>query len=489
MTVFLAAGHRPGTGVSAGGIEEGQWAVAAVDAILAASDPAKVVLVPHDLDLADSERWVRARARKGDIALEIHLDQHPSARGAFCLYHRDVSGGLVLAQQLARASAEALGVPVRDGGSYNQGAIERKVVAGWRFWSDLGWFRHYPNTNPAMPFLLEAATLPGDAEQLRNPEALARFGRALAEALGVAKTKEDRPMSSNRFPDVPPGHWAETYVSYAAREGILQGNPDGTFRGDQPLTRYEAAALLYRLGWEPVVAKAGRGVAAVSGSKFAGLDQEGGPLGTGFHIGGGYFLTNHHVVAVTDPGGQIVKTFTQRGLYFADPDVPHSMSGYVEADVIAASPEYDLALLRIYKREYADPESARIAQLQWDERLAYLHTYKFADPANVNVGDETCAVGQPYGLTHSLTFGRVSHLSRTVDAWDPATETKSRFIQTDTPINPGNSGGPLLDRQGLVVGVVEAGVQGADGLGFAIKPESVMEFVAMYAPDAEIPWR
>jgi putative serine protease PepD len=100
------------------------------------------------------------------------------------------------------------------------------------------------------------------------------------------------------------------------------------------------------------------------------------------------------------------------------------------------------------------------------------------------VGDNVYAIGNPYGLSHTLTSGIVSALGRDIQAPD-GTAIKG-VIQTDAALNPGNSGGALLDAAGKVVGVnsqiASAGVPaggeaGNVGIGFAIPSNIVQAFV------------
>jgi S1-C subfamily serine protease len=126
----------------------------------------------------------------------------------------------------------------------------------------------------------------------------------------------------------------------------------------------------------------------------------------------------------------------------------------VQARVIGTDPSDDLALLRV-------PTDGLM-----------LHPLPLGDSDNVLVGDPTYAIGDPFGLSGTLTTGVVSAEQRSITA--PNGFTIDNVIQTDAPINPGNSGGPLLNSKGQVIGInsqIETGGSssgGSVGIGFAI---------------------
>lgn len=104
---------------------------------------------------------------------------------------------------------------------------------------------------------------------------------------------------------------------------------------------------------------------------------------------------------------------------------------------------------------------------------------EIVDSSSLKVGNPVIAIGNPYGLTGSMTTGIVSALGRTI--------TESEFtggfaianiIQTSTPINPGNSGGPLLNWDGKVVGITTAIVQNSQGLGFAVPSTTIRKEIS-----------
>jgi putative serine protease PepD len=132
------------------------------------------------------------------------------------------------------------------------------------------------------------------------------------------------------------------------------------------------------------------------------------------------------------------------------------------AQVLAADASKDLALLKV--------DGTNLKHLS------------FGDSASLQVGDDVYAIGNPYGLDHTLTSGIVSALDREIQA--PDGTPIDGAIQTDAALNPGNSGGPLLDGDGKVVGVNSqiassgsGGEAGNVGIGFAIPASTVQAFV------------
>ena len=91
----------------------------------------------------------------------------------------------------------------------------------------------------------------------------------------------------------------------------------------------------------------------------------------------------------------------------------------------------------------------------------------------LRVGQEVIAVGNPLGLDFTTTHGIVSTLNRDLD-------TGFYFTQIDAPINGGNSGGPLFNLSGELIGINAAKMQDADGLGFAIAPEVIDDFLNQF---------
>ena len=88
------------------------------------------------------------------------------------------------------------------------------------------------------------------------------------------------------------------------------------------------------------------------------------------------------------------------------------------------------------------------------------------------------AIGNPFGLSGSMTFGIVSQLGRTISESLAGNFAIANVVQFSAPINPGNSGGPLLNAEGAVVGITTATVESSQGVGFAIPSDTIIEELA-----------
>ena len=159
--------------------------------------------------------------------------------------------------------------------------------------------------------------------------------------------------------------------------------------------------------------------------------------GSGFLIdASGLVVTNDHVVAEADEVR--VRLADEREFL---------------ADVIGRDPKLDLALIQL-----RDARNLPRARLGSSEQL--------------RVGEHVLAVGNPFGLGHTVTIGIVSAKARAIGA-GPYDD----FIQTDASINPGNSGGPLFNGRGEVVGINTAIRPGANGIGFAIPVDALKDIL------------
>lgn len=106
---------------------------------------------------------------------------------------------------------------------------------------------------------------------------------------------------------------------------------------------------------------------------------------------------------------------------------------------------------------------------------------KLGDSRKAEMGDFVVAVGSPFGLSHSVSYGIVSALHRHDLELGPQGVKYQDFMQTDAAINPGNSGGPLMNLRGEVIGIntaIASNSGGNDGIGFAIPINMVMRIVS-----------
>ncbi|MFB0500396.1 MAG: S1C family serine protease [Candidatus Hadarchaeaceae archaeon] len=103
-----------------------------------------------------------------------------------------------------------------------------------------------------------------------------------------------------------------------------------------------------------------------------------------------------------------------------------------------------------------------------------LEPLQIVSSSTLKVGDPVVAIGNPFGLTGSMTVGIVSQLGRTISE-STIGFSIANIIQTSAPINPGNSGGPLLNYLGQVVGITTAIIADSQGLGFAVPSNTILK--------------
>jgi len=153
----------------------------------------------------------------------------------------------------------------------------------------------------------------------------------------------------------------------------------------------------------------------------------------------GYILTNEHVVA------KAVRV-----------KVTLSDNQEFEGKVVGADIKSDLAVIKIDS----------------DRPLPFV---KMGRSDDLMIGETVVAIGNPYGLKHTVTTGIISALDRTIRAGEK--QVFSDFIQVDASINPGNSGGPLLNINGSLIGINTAIFKDAQGIGFAIPIDKARRIV------------
>jgi putative serine protease PepD len=193
-----------------------------------------------------------------------------------------------------------------------------------------------------------------------------------------------------------------------------------------------------------IYAKDSKGVVSIRARTAEGEDE-----GTGIVLNEkGLILTNDHVLAGA--------TALEIGVGTGSSKVTR------EAKLVGEEANSDLALIQV------DPSGLGLKALE------------LGDASSLAVGDQVYAIGNPYGLEETFTRGIVSALSREIQAPDGAKIADA--IQTDAALNPGNSGGPLINGEGVVVGVnsqiasdqsSSGGQPGSTGVGFAISTPTI----------------
>ena len=184
-------------------------------------------------------------------------------------------------------------------------------------------------------------------------------------------------------------------------------------------------------------------------SRFAPPQRSEG-LGTGFVVDkNGIILTNNHVVSGAN-----------------DIRVQLSDDRVLPATVVGTDPRTDVAVVRIDAKD--------------------LRPLPLGDSNKIDVGDWVVAIGNPFGLSHTVSAGIISAKGRTAEDVKLEDNGFYDFLQTDASINPGNSGGPLLNLKGEVVGVNTAIRGDAQGIGFAIPINMVKQLLPMLLRDGHV---
>ena len=182
-----------------------------------------------------------------------------------------------------------------------------------------------------------------------------------------------------------------------------------------------------------------------------------GNMGSGFvYSDDGYIITNNHVI---DNAEKVTITFLDGESYIAQ--------------IIGTDSDLDLAVLKVQTGS------------------TYLQSIPIGDSSKLKVGQEIAAIGNPFGLSGSMTSGIISQMGRLLP--QDSGYSIPDVIQTDAAINPGNSGGPLLNMKGEVVGINTA-IQSATGeftgVGFAVPSNTVKKVIPVLIEDGIFhhPW-
>jgi S1-C subfamily serine protease len=200
------------------------------------------------------------------------------------------------------------------------------------------------------------------------------------------------------------------------------------------------------------------GVVSISVTKTTDHGDSTVGVGSGFVFDKmGHIITNNHVVK---DAKKIVVTFVDGTSY--------------HAEVVGTDPYADLAVIKI------DVDSEK------------LHPLPLGSSSDLRIGEQIAAIGNPFGLSGSMTSGIVSQLGRILPSQGTGFSI-SDVIQTDAAINPGNSGGPLLNMKGQVVGINTA-IYSTDGsfsgVGFSVPSDAALKIIPSLINDGEYlhPW-
>ena len=233
---------------------------------------------------------------------------------------------------------------------------------------------------------------------------------------------------------------------------IISNGHDATKLGDESILSVEKSLSLVEL-----FEKSEEGVVRIDVDKINSF-REGNSVGSGFVFDlFGNIITNAHVI---DNADNITVTFLDGSQY--------------NASIVGMDKFTDIAVINV------------------EEKPDYLHPLEIGDSSTLKVGEPVAAIGNPFGLSGSMTSGIVSQIGRLLPSHDTGFSIPN-VIQTDAAINPGNSGGPLLNMNGKVMGIntaIQSGTGQSAGIGFAVPSNTISKVVPVLITEGKYshPW-
>ena len=230
---------------------------------------------------------------------------------------------------------------------------------------------------------------------------------------------------------------------------LITSNGHSTIFGDETSSLTKKNLTLIEL-----FEKSEEGVVKIKVERI-GSQVDTGSVGSGFVYDNlGHIITNAHVV---DGANKATVTFLDGSQY--------------NAEIIGKDKFTDIAVIKV------------------SEKPRLLHPLEIGDSSLLQVGEQVAAIGNPFGLSGSMTSGIVSQIGRLIAAQDSGFSIPD-VIQTDAAINPGNSGGPLLNMRGQVIGINTA-IQSISGefvgIGFAVPSNTVSKIVPTLIEEGKYP--
>ena len=235
-------------------------------------------------------------------------------------------------------------------------------------------------------------------------------------------------------------------------ELITSNGHEATKLGDESILSTEKNLNLVEL-----FEKSEEGVVRIDVDKIGSMGERN-SVGSGFifdHFGN--IITNTHVI---DNASNITVTFLDGSQY--------------NASIVGMDKFTDIAVIKV------------------EEKPDYLYPLQIGDSSTLKVGESVAAIGNPFGLSGSMTSGIVSQIGRLLPSHDTGFSIPN-VIQTDAAINPGNSGGPLLNMNGKVMGIntaIQSGTGQSAGIGFAVPSNTISKVVPILITEGKYshPW-